>query len=60
MTEVLQRIEALELIDQHLMTDNIRQRLDELKEMEHFSTSKIINGSLLRSKVPGIEEGIQI
>ena len=57
MTEVRQKIEALQSIDQHLFTDNIRQNLDELKEMENLSTSKIINGYLLRSKVPGIEEG---
>ena len=57
MTDVRQKIEALESIGQELITDNIRQTLDELKEMEHLFTSKIINGSLLRSKVPGIEEG---
>ena len=49
MTEIRQKIEALESIDQNLITDNIRQTLDELKEMETSFTSKIINGSLLRS-----------
>ena len=55
--EVKLKIEVLETIEEDDITPAILKTLNQLKESENSFLSKKIKGSLLRSKVPGIEEG---
>ena len=55
--EVKQKIEILEAINEEEMTPSSLQTIENLKDVEDKFVSKKIRGSLLRSKLPGVEEG---
>ena len=55
--EVRHKIEVLESISEDDMTPSIYHSIETLKQIENNYSSKKIRGSLLRSKLPGVEEG---
>ena len=55
--DVKKRIEILESIPIEDTTPNLLHTIENLKEVENNFTSKKIQGSLLRSKIPGVENG---
>ena len=55
--EVRHKIEVLETISEDDMTPSIYHSIETLKQIENNYSSKKIRGSLLRSKLPGVEEG---
>ena len=55
--EVKQKIEILDAINEEEITPNILPTIENLKDVEDKFVSKKIRGSLLRSKLPGVEEG---
>ena len=57
LNEVKHKIEALESFRKEERTVSIEETITELKNIENGYTSSKIRGSLLRSKVPGVEEG---
>ena len=55
--EVKHKIEVLETLEVDDQTPSIRQSIKDLKGIENNFLSKTISGSILRSKLPGVEEG---